>query len=120
MSNKLTRMAKQLLNIEEDLPCRFDYARDRHAHIDNFDVYVFEQTWGSTALGFGGIGGQAMTAENTYVFIPLNCDQPCFVYFGSRFAYKVEYSDIFMNDVRSGHVESVSRSGKYTSANNTN
>lgn len=114
MSNKLTRMAKQLLNIEEDLPCRFDYTRDRHAHIDDFDVYVFEQTWGSTALGFGGIGGQAMTNENTYVFIPLNCDQPCFVYFGSRFAYKVEYSDIFMNDVRSGHVESVSRSGKYT------
>ena len=117
MSNKLTRIAKQLLNIEEDLPYRIDYSRDHCVSIDDFEIYIFEQTWGSTALGFDGIGGQAMTTENTYVFVPLNCDQPCFVYFGSRYAYKVEYSRFFMEDVLAGHVESVSRSGKYSISN---
>ena len=111
-------MAKQLLIINEDLPCRFDYTGDCHTSVDDFDVYIFEQTWGSTALGFGGIGGQAMTPENTYVFVPLNCDQKCFIYFGSRFAYEVEWSDVLMQDVLAHKVEPVDRHGKYSAAAN--
>lgn len=40
--------------------------RDLHSYeIDGFAV--FQQTWGSTALGFGGMGCNAMTTANTVV-----------------------------------------------------
>jgi len=35
------------------------------------------------------------------------------VYFGGRFAYAVPYSQIFIEDVRSGQVEPVYKKGKY-------
>lgn len=53
----------------------------------NFSWYAFPQTWGSTALGFGGIGGQAMTTAQTYVVITYGT---VYVYFGSRFAYEMK------------------------------
>lgn len=111
MSNKLTKMARELLAIEEDLPFRL---KDRYHHtINDFDIRIFEQIWGSTALGFPGMGGQAMTTANTYVLIPINIDSPCFVYFAGRFAYSVDYSQEFMEDVRKESVEAVYRSSKY-------
>lgn len=113
MSNKLTNMARELLAIEADLPYRFDYKDRQLAGIDDFEMYTFPQTWGSTSLGFGGMGGQAMTTANTYVFIPQYVNQKCFVYFGSRFAYAVPYSEKFMEDVKKGNMVSVMRSGKY-------
>lgn len=113
MSNKLTEMAREILAIEADLPYRFDYSDNKNPEVDDFDLYTFEQTWGSTALGFGGVGGQAMTSARTYVFIPMNCNQKCFVYFAGRFAYAVDYSEKFMEDVLKWNVASVSESGKY-------
>ncbi len=112
MSSKIVRMARELLTIEDDLKFRFDYSNEQPT-IDDFDIIVFEQTWGSTALGFGGIGGQAMTSAMTYVFIPVTCDQECFVYFGGRFAYHVPYSSAFLKDVNCQRVESVARADKY-------
>ena len=96
MSNKLTKMAKELLIIESDLWFRFNPDKDRHVCIDDFEVHMFEQTWGSTALGFGGMGGQAMTTANTYVFVPVTCNQNAFVYFGGQFAYEAEINSVFI------------------------
>lgn len=81
--------------------------------LDDFELHTFEQTWGSTALGFGGVGGQAMTTAITYVFIPIGVNQKCFVYFAGRFAYAVDYSEKFMKDVLGCNVASVYESGKY-------
>ena len=80
MSNKLTEMAREILSIEADLPYRLDYSNKSHPTVNDFELHTFEQTWGSTALGFGGIGGQAMTTARTYVFIPIGINQKCFVY----------------------------------------
>lgn len=113
MSNKLTRMARELLEIEEDIRFRFDYTKKKKPDIDHFYLYTFEQIWGSTALGFGGIGGQALTEANTYVFIPEGIDQKCFVYFAGRFAYSVDCTETFMADVQKKNMASVSMSGKY-------
>lgn len=113
MSNKLTQMAREILAIEEDLLHRFDYNEKPHPTVDDFELYTFEQVWGSTALGFGGIGGQMMTSARTYVFVPVGCNQKCFVYFAGRFAYAVEYSQKFMDDVLRGNMESVAKVGKY-------
>ena len=113
MSNKLTEMAREILSIEADLPFRFDYSDNSHPTVNDFELHTFEQTWGSTALGFGGVGGQAMTSARTYVFIPITCNQKCFVYFGGRFAYAVDYSEKFMEDVYNENMESVAMAGKY-------
>ena len=114
MSNKLTEIAREILCIEHDLPFRLNYNTNPRPSIDDFEMYTFEQIWGSTALGFGGIGGQAITSARTYVFVPLTTfDQKCIVYFGSRFAYAVDYSRKFMDDVQACNMASVSMSVKY-------
>lgn len=43
----------------------FDILLNTYCH--RFMMYVFPQTWGSTALGFGGCGGQAITEAYTTV-----------------------------------------------------
>lgn len=50
-------------------------------------IAMFPQTWGSTALGFGGIGGAAMTT--TYTIVIRSGIEFC-VYFGEQFAYRVK------------------------------
>lgn len=70
----------------------------------SYSVTMFEQTWGSTALGFGGVGGQALTGAYT-VIIDNQYTTEYSVYFGGRFAYKVEnpnrvfFEDMFNQDM---------------------
>ena len=113
MSNKLTEMAMDILAIEADLPYRFDYSDNSNPTLNDFELHTFEQTWGSTALGFGGVGGQMMTSATTYVFIPMGVNQKCFLYFADRSAYAVDYSDKFMKDVLGCNLAAVHESGKY-------
>lgn len=64
----------------------------------DYDIEVaamFAQTWSSTALGFGGVGGQAITSA--YVIV-LQCMNEFCVYFGGRFAYKVVNPTIEFHD----------------------
>lgn len=111
-SNQLVGLAREILAIEADLPYRFDYSKERPT-IDDFELHTFDQTWGSTALGFGGIGGQAMTAARTYVFVPVNCEQKCFVYFGGRFAYQADYCKNLVEDIRNQNMAPKSGAGRY-------
>lgn len=116
MSNKLTDLAIETLLIEKDIPFRINYSKEEPLYrfnIDDFDICIFSQTWGSTALGFDGYGGQAMTTANTCVLIPESCHQDCFVYFAGRFAYNVPYSEAFREDVRNHSMKSVRQAVKY-------
>ena len=115
MSNKLTQVAREILAIEADLQYRIKYNKDEKVSVDDFTMCTFPQTWSSTALGFSGVGGQAITTANTYVFIPKEVNQDCFIYFGGRFAYSVPYCQALVDDVRSQHMEPVRQSGKYKS-----
>lgn len=78
---------------------------------------MFPQTWGSTALGFGGIGGQAIT--NAYTII-VECEHTGYraVYFGGgKLAYLVPSmaSDgqraRFAQDVAAQHLASCADAG---------
>ena len=40
----LTKMARELLTIGEDLPLRFQ--DPYHTRVDDFELYTFEQSWG--------------------------------------------------------------------------
>lgn len=64
------------------------------------EVVSFPQAWGSTALGFGGLGGAAMTTAQT-TLVSMRSPPSAAVYFGSRLAYCIdEPNDHFWNDVR--------------------
>ena len=102
---RILNTVRQLLFIEEDMR-RMDPEKE-------FDIYMFEQTWGSTTLGFGGMGGQAITGETTFVLIPYD-REVAYVFFGANFAYKIDgYNDLFKEDLRKHRMVSVRESGKY-------
>lgn len=61
----------------------------RRPDVWNCEVYaMFAQTWSSTALGFGGLGGQAMTPAYTVVVV--GPDRHLAVYWAGRFAYLID------------------------------
>lgn len=84
-----------------DLPClpliqeRFwnaikdDLSKEEKKYRPEFEFTMFLQTWGSTALGFGGIGGQAITSAYTTVIRDIYSDW-CGVFFGEKLAYKIK------------------------------
>jgi hypothetical protein len=58
--------------------------------LEHFDLYTWPQVWGSTATGWGGVGGQMVTSENVTCIVRGN---RCCVYFGGRFAYEANLLD---------------------------
>lgn len=85
-------------------------AKRRPTTLD-FTVHaMFPQTWGSTALGHGGIGGSSITTAYTTV---LHCiaTGEYLVYFGGRPCYKVHVSktsdgEQFFLDIANQNVQS--------------
>jgi hypothetical protein len=71
----------------------------KHSFYDLTVYSMFPQTWSSTALGFGGIGGQAITSA--YVCIIESSLVGGFaVYFGGRLAYVINRpNDKFADDI---------------------
>ena len=104
----ILRMAKQLISIAE-------YLRDQFGiYYGDGELCDFDQTWGSTALGFGGLGGSKMTTERTYVYFPNSQEDTGYVFFGNGFAYKVSrYNHALEEDLKKHCMASVVKSGKY-------
>jgi hypothetical protein len=85
----------------------------RHRPSDCIVYAMFAQSWSSTALGFGGLGGQAITTAYTVIIESEHGMGYC-VYFGGRFAYRIERpSDHFYNDIHTHRMAQVSESKKY-------
>lgn len=82
---------------------------------DEYDIEIysmFSQTWSSTALGFGGIGGQAFTSAYVIVLESTQGAGYC-VYFGGRFAYRIEKPNkLFFEDIMSKRMADVSGAQK--------
>jgi len=93
--------------------------KTRRVYSDEIEVTMFPQTWGSTATGYGGIGGSAMTGAYTIIVCYMMTTY-C-VYFGcGRLAYKLNWADMtpsgrenFLSDMAARSMASVARSGKY-------
>ncbi|SDK39124.1 hypothetical protein [Bradyrhizobium ottawaense] len=86
-------------------------SHDRRPTPYDIEVYSFPQGWGSTALGFGGIGGQAMTSAQTTVVM---CSPSAAVYFGRRLAYVIKtVNGKFMADLASHAMSDVRRHSQY-------
>lgn len=74
---------------------------------------VFEQMWASTALGFGGWGGQAIT--DAYTTVIQNLDTGYIgVFFGENLAYIIKRpNDMFYDDLMHHNLKAKSECYKY-------
>ena len=111
----LTDMALQLLQINKDFLSRLK--NPMNARIGDFELIDFEQTWGSTSLGFGSVGGSTITSARTYVLIPVSTDEDCLVYFDGAFAYSVPYGHKLMEDVKNQRMVGKWEINKYLEEN---
>lgn len=76
-------------------------------------VAMFLQTWGSTALGFGGIGGSSMTTDYVTVLKETYSGQVC-VYFGGCFAYRIARpGEALLADIQNKCLVDVGQHTKY-------
>ncbi len=85
---------------EEYMRCWADYKSrvEDHQEMRETQVYSFQQTWGNTTCGHGGVGGQAITPAQTFVF---QSDRAWYVYQGGQFSYRIETpSEKFFDDLR--------------------
>lgn len=87
-------------------------------HFEN-EMYVHSMTlqmWGSTALGFGGMGGSAMTKAYT-IIIGSRFHHVLCVYFGGHFAYSLDMdkNDIVKlnEDIAKYNIASVAEKDRY-------
>jgi predicted Fe-S protein YdhL (DUF1289 family) len=93
--------------------------KTRRVYSDEIEVTMFPQTWGSTATGYGGMGGAAITSAYT-IIVSYKMTTYC-VYFGcGRLAYRVTWADMtpsgrdnFLSDMAARNMASVAKSGKY-------
>jgi hypothetical protein len=89
----------------------------KHSAYDISVYSMFPQSWSSTALGFGGIGGQAITPAYTVIVESDHTGEYC-VYFGGRFAYRVKsLTQKFRDDVARQYMAEVSEAHKYETSN---
>lgn len=92
-----------------------DYGRGRkemdRPNVYTVDIHHFHQIWGSTALGFGGIGGAAMTGAYTTVVVS---GDTAAVFFSGRWAYSIDgYNEKLSEDIKRNNMAAVSDSKKY-------
>lgn len=97
-------MCRELLTIEQELPNHC--VNFGQYFSQNFQMETFEQVWNNTSGGFEGVGGDMITCERTYVFIPYpETDEPCQVYFGGKYAYSVPIEcEKFIKDIKNRQV----------------
>jgi len=93
--------------------------KTRRPFSDELEIIMFPQTWGSTALGYGGMGGAAITSAYT-IIVCYKMTTYC-VYFGcGRLAYRVTWADMtpsgrdnFLSDMAARNMADVRGSAKY-------
>jgi hypothetical protein len=84
-----------------------EFLEKRNISEDLVNVHVFKQMWGSTCLGYGGIGGCAMTTAYTFILHDTK-NNYVEVYPGSasRLGYSIEEpTDIFWEDVTKRNIK---------------
>lgn len=78
-----------------------------------FEMTMFMQTWGSTALGFGGIGGQAITSAYTTIVSEVYSGWVG-VFFGESLAYKINNpNQKFYEDIRDNNMQPTYKASVY-------
>lgn len=99
MDNILSKLSIATINVS-------DYISNKYNLSEVAQVFAFEQVWGSTSLGFNGIGGSTMTSAWTHVVFTY--DGKRHVFFNGRHAYTVDSAnEKFMEDLVKQNMQSV-------------
>lgn len=88
---------------------------NKHYYFE-LEAIMFPQTWASTALGFGGVGGQALTTAYTTIIYHIET-QVYIVFFDKEVAYTIQYpNEQFFNDMQNRKLVDVQQyKSRYTS-----
>jgi hypothetical protein len=90
------------------------YIKEEYKQHPEVEVYSFPQGWGSTALGYGGIGGQAMTSAQTIVLYDMYYNVARVYFGGERLAYQIiNPSQKFFDDLGKCQMKEIYRAGVY-------
>lgn len=82
----------------------------RKVREEDIDVIYFKQMWGSTSLGFGGIGGSAMTQAYTTVIL---LQDRAYIYFGGDFCYSCKIDEQFLEFLKTRSMPGVHEQKRY-------
>ena len=87
--SKMTETEKKESMKNDRLAPRID--KTRRPYEEDIEVIMFPQVWGSTALGYGGMGGASVTPAYTVV---VQTNTHACVYFGSSgtLAYMINFT----------------------------
>lgn len=69
-------------------PASLCVTKTRQHTVDDVEIRMFPQTWASTALGYGGLGGAAVTTA--YTVVVLSRYHACVYFSGPRLAYRLD------------------------------
>jgi hypothetical protein len=69
---------------------------------NQFDLFVVSQTWGSTARGWGGVGGASMTSDYTVIIEQGWFGFAC-VFYDGKLVYICEMDDQYMKIKERGY-----------------
>jgi hypothetical protein len=108
---KLIRKYKEMFNetIEKIL---MEFIKSENSYKDEIEVYMFPQMWGSTALGYSGMGESAMTSSHTIVFHNQNTGNVMLSY-GGRFIRLMNPNQLFFDDLFKQRIEPEYKLHKY-------
>jgi len=73
---------------EFDGPASLYVTKTRQHTVDDVEIRMFPQTWASTALGYGGLGGAAVTTA--YTVVVMSHYHACVYFGGPRLAYRLD------------------------------
>lgn len=111
-------MRKKAPNLELIEERFWNYIKDtetykEYRYAPEFDLYMYPQWWGSTALGFEGIGGQALTQAYTTVIVDEKTNYAG-VFFEERLAYAIlNPNERFWDDLNMKNMKCCSMSNDY-------
>ena len=109
----------KLIELQQCLFSITKYYIEKNNKSEEIDQIIsFEQSWPSTALGLGGLGGDMITTEYTTVIILVDLEiNKSFadVFFAGKFAYRVPYksNSLVQQDIMRQSMASVKHAGKY-------
>lgn len=91
--HSLNLIQEKILSFSKDKKY-IDYVS--YSYWNKFDVHIVNQTWGSTAGGWPGMGGATMTDSYT-IIIENKFIGYSFIYYGSTLAYIVKIDEVYLN-----------------------
>jgi len=89
-----------------------DFAKEENCNNEDITFYIFPQTWGSTSLGYGGWGGQAITQSHTIIFYNEH-NNNALISYGGEFIRVDNPNREFFDDIYKFRIEPKNGLGKY-------